>query len=435
MIALLVAVALAQTPLEAARAEALRYPTDYASQVRLAEQAGAAGRYREAFAAWTAALHLSDRNLESSLGRSVIAAAIGEGRTSLTDAQRALELSPEQTSGWMTRAWAWRNVRWMPGFGFERAAADYRQVLEMEPRHASAMCGLGWMQAMRGHRIAARSSFARTEELGGMPCGRNGLRRTAPAWTGWGTLSTTGSAYQNRDVQGALVGHLSAGAQYDELLTLQLTGRGLGFFPSGSQFEVWGQASVAQGGHGLRLSGAGGFGEADGTTVLGVEAWTTWWATIHGGFVYSTYDDGRVFQGIADLRTPWTPVVSTTVGLGLTTFRAADLNDPPEDDAVNLAGRAILDLEFRRFTLSAGGRFGPEYRPVRLDDPSLYNHSARIGASGLVRATVFVTDVMDVHLGYEVLRLQPPADPTNIGHQHLFTLGLTLHPPSPRTIP
>lgn len=442
MIALLALTALGQDALTDLRREALLYPGDYATHVALARAAEAVGDDETAWASWSRAVALSEANLESSLGRIPVAVRLGHTDTAREDARHALDLAPGLPEALLLHAWAWRSDPVLPGLGGWIAEQSYLRYAALRPADGAPWCGVGWVRALRGDRLGARNAFDAAMARGDA-CADDGLTATRPAVEAWGTALGTAIVYQDHPDRGAGgAGLLTAGARLGDVAHLEASGRALGIGTTGAaltQGEVWGRLGLTHAGHGLEALAGGTWTGGPVTTsslTVGGGAWLTVWATLRGDLSWTRFGDGDLVQGDVRLTLPLTPAVTATTGVHLGRFQPFDGVDTDEDDTLRASAHLDLTASMGRLTLSAGGRVGPEVRPLRPLTATLFNLDDRLTASGRVGATVTATPFLDVHLGYEVLRLQSPST-GDLRHEHLASLGLTLHTRTPlaRTTP
>lgn len=437
MISLWLTVALAQVTVREARTETLAYPEDYGAHVALARAAEAEGDLELALEAWTRAGELSGGNLETALGRAPVAVALSEHAIGLADADTVIALAPQSARGWLLRGWALRNG---PGaFRFRRAASAYRQAVALDPDDPSGHCGLGWMRTTWGDVRGARRSFEAASVLPMGLCGTEGRRELPRTLLSWGSLVGTGSVYANAPLMRAGGGaSVSAGLLWDDLVFGQVNARALGLetldidgfeLDGVQQYELYAQVGVRHGGHGARVLAGAGFldGLFTGSMpVVSFQAWTTWWLTARGTFAWTSQPDGDTLQGGVDMRLPVHRNLAPILGLNLTRFTADDETTATTEDDLRASGMVGTYVYAGDLTLSAGGRFGTEVRPFRLDESSLFNLADPIAASGWVDGTWQATPALGVYLGYEVLRLRPDDDTQDPYHQHLISAGITL---------
>jgi hypothetical protein len=427
------------------QAQLSQFPEDYATATALARRATTLGDLQTALTAWRAAEQISGGTLELYLARALLHLDLHQPSDALQDAHRAVTLAPDAPAAWTTLAWV-RRHRLVPyGLGPTTAADAYRHALRLDPAHPDATCGLGWVRAGRDDRLGALRSLRQATQLGALGCASPLLDRLDPLpWRVWSGLYLTGSFFQNdaRLRQGVL-GLAQVGARFADLVHLELTGRVgwigvepdvLGATPSQQQ-EVWTRVGLAHAGHGAELLvGYVHAGELD-ATAIGGRVWGTWWATLLGGFAWSRHTEARVLQANLDLRLPFTRQLTAQLGVQLTDLRLSNPDRDIEEEGLHPTGSLFLSWTDERFSLTAGGRAGVETRPVRFDDPSMWNFRPRILGSGLIRGGLRVHQALTLHLGYEALVLNPPARPDGTDPavlDHLLTLGLTVsaHRPS-----
>jgi hypothetical protein len=427
--------------------ELAQFPEDYATAAALARRATLMGDTTTALQAWEAAERISGGTLELYLERALLHLDGQRVSEALQDARAATILGPDSPAAWLTLAWVRRQVSGPPGLSSFAAAAAYDRTLKLDPASGEATCGLGWLRAERGDRLGALTTLRKAVDLGSRDCALPGLRSLEPMpWQVWSGLFLSGSLFQDEPLlDHGFNASANVGVSLADLVHLEVAGRVItvatsapenapGRLTSGpaNQQEVWGRGGLAHGGHGAEvLAGylhVGGTNDRE-VVAVGGRAWTTWWATVLGGFTWSQHVDGANLQANLDLRLPLTRQLSLQLGAQLTHLTIDDVNVEIKEEGLHPSGSLSATWAADRWSISAGGRGGPETRPIRLDEPSMWNFNQRIFASGFVRGSVQVHEAMRLHLGYEVLRLDRPGqvianapDP----HNHLLTAGLTV---------
>ncbi len=418
-----------------------RYPQDYASAVSLGQQAEAAGLNRLACVGWARAREISRGSLVSQLGEARCRLALGEHDRAAALADGLVRGFPDSADAHLIQA---EVLRTDPGplpdaLQNLRAAHATAHAVELAPSDPLARCADGWARLRLGDRFGARAAF---EQASG-PCAEAGQQASRPAPVQvYGGLYVTGLQWAGQQGQRAGASTLvDASARIYELVDVgasvrvgQNSTRGQGESQTYEQSERWLRAGVSHAGHGARLIGGwiDGGGDSDTTaTVLGARAWTTWWATLAVEGATVDYSDGSGWQGAASLSVPVTNTLSVQAGLGisaLTLDAAADGATTGRSASGEALVHGLLAAHLRRpdWTLSAGVRLGEEIRPVRLDEPTLWNLTDRIVGSGFVRGTVSATAWLDVYAGYELLQLQDSFD-ASTSQAHAFTGGLGVH--------
>ena len=439
MRALLLLVALAlgtATPLHAAdldalRAAALAYPQDYATQIALARAADAAGEVDTALLAWDAAFAVSGGNLESSLGRALALLAAGRIPQARAAARAATVVFPKSPEALRTYGWTLGQVgEWMPGtYGLVAAERAYARALSLMPQDDSR-CGLAWTRYALGAPLLAREDFVALLGSGsGNPCAVEGTTATRPMIRFGGGFTLTGSLYQDHDTNlggfnALIVGHVS----FADLVFGALYGRFLGIaYDSGSgtqdytQQEIWGRVGVSHLGFGAQvLGGAVGTSSSGGTIpVLAWQGWATFGPTLRLEGSWSSHDDGEALKVGAGLRVPIASFLALDGGIDLTGM-ASDTGQT----APYVSGTLSASLRIGRLRLQPGFRAGEELRPVRMDEPSIWNTTDLIEASAFLKGSVNMNPHLDLTFGYEVLRLQP-SDGSDVRHTHLLSIGLS----------
>ncbi len=421
LLALLVVGARAEEPaaLVEARHASGAFPEDYALAVAWAVAAGEAERWAEAERAWARAAEVSAGSLEALLGLSWAMRMRGRPWDALAVARQATAAFPAVSRAHLAVASSWAA---MDGPVADRAwvawPAVRRAVVVGGEGDAAARCVLAANRAGRGDvRAAARVD----EECAGAP------QRASHAW---GTLSTVGAFTRGGASSDTFGGYVGAGARLADLVTLQAVYRGWYVAPgaafedadgvagsnpdSVAQHEGWGSLTLSRAGHGVRLTAAG-FATAYGGTaergvVLGAQAFATGYATWSAELVWTDHPDGTGWQGALGVRVPVVPMLALSARVQGTGLAA----DDADADAALLpspwtawSGSLRADLTLGRWTASAGARVGTEVRPVRLDEPTLWNRAQALGPSAFASATARVSDAVVVGFGYEAQVLKP----------------------------
>ena len=436
--------------LATAAAESDTYPQDYAAAVRYAQAAVTAERPELALIAWDRAMALSGGNLEVLLGRSLTLLDLGRIADARRDARSATDQAPDQPIVWTRRAWAQRNTPKLASgaWGQLGAESSYRRALALDSENAAAHCGLAWSLLALGDRLGAERAFRlRFEQDPADDCAIDGAVASAPRIAGGGGVVLAGIV---RDGHPLYVGGLSllvqGGVEVADLAFFQVTGRFLWLFSeeeSGSdraagrggptvgpasgqtatydQQELWLRA-------GAHHRGAGGqvlVGVLDASTsdesfaTVGGQGWVSFGATLRGEGAWAGYGDGETAMGGLGLRVPVTSFLSLDGGLRLSSWMPTD----SESEGPYAAGSLAALLDVGRLHLEAGGRFGTEIRPLRFDEPILWNTTERYVGGAFVDGTVELHDKFGLSFGYELLRMQP-VDGSDDRHTHVFSLGV-----------
>ena len=433
--------------LATAAAESDTFVQDYAAAVRYAQAAVAAERPELALLAWDRAMELSGGNLEVFLGRSLTLLDLGRIQPARLDAAAATEVAPDQGIAWTRRAWAQRHTpKFASGaWGNLGAESSYRRALVLDPSDTTAGCGLAWTRLALGDRLGAERAFRiRFEQDPSDGCAADGAMASAPRIAGGGSVVLAGMV---RDGHPLYAGGLSllvqGGLEVADLAFFQVTGRFLWLFPNegvsvgppgappGSpgtggttpydQQELWLRA-------GAHHRGAGGqvlVGVLDASSTddsfatVGGQGWVTFGATLRGEGAWAGYSDGETAMGGVGLRVPVTSFLALDGGFRLSSWLPTDAEAEDPYAAGSLA--AILDID--RLHLEAGGRFGTEIRPLRFDEPTLWNTTERYGGGAFVDGSIELHDNLGLSFGYELLRMQP-TDGSDDRHTHVFSLGI-----------
>lgn len=462
-----------------AQEDVSRWPSDYSAWVRLA-RAAEADHPELAVEAWreAEAINPNGRNLETAAGQVVPQLAVGNRGAARRAASDAVNFAPQLPGLHLLRATARAEVgAWVPEwFGDLRAQPSLRAAIRVAPAAGTrgartpsddaAWCAMGWGRLRLADSIGARRAFARVSDEA-TTCGGNAFAQPENTMSAY--FSTTGIAYQNADNTGGLSFSAGADALVGRVLILGLSGRALWVgqsqtqtvpLPPGetgapgsppasggvsSQQEVWGRIGLTHRGHGVQAVVGGAFSQVRGQAatnkfMVGGTAWASWFVTPRIEAAFSRYADGSALQGALGVRVPLVRHLSLDGGAQMTRFASVEDVDLPEgvpsaevSDQPMFSGFGSLRLEAPKFQLSAGGRLGPEFRPIRLQDPTLWNLTRTITASGFVRGAVApalflshepVSNPIWLYAGYEVMRLAP-SDTEGTSHLHLATIGIS----------
>ncbi len=444
----LAAPAAAQTSaLEQARLESEAYPQDYGAAVRLAAAATAAERHDLALLAWDRAVAVSGGNLDTALGRTVTLLALDRGREARAQAAEATTLAPESSPAWTTRGWALRNATGFapPQYHLLGSEVAYTRATHLDPGDRTAACGLAWTRLLLGDRIGARIAFGRMVEADlGDACALEGGAAAAPRVRFGGTTSFTGTLYgPGAPSTGGISVAGRAWGLIDELVGFQVAGRGSVTDPASGgygQWEVWGGASVKHRGLGLEFLGAvlGSNDRAAIRGVVGGRAWATFGPSLILEASRGMYSDGDVSNLAAILKVPTTSFLTLHVGAAATWSTGLGQGPggaligqpyaPPSPDPVLPSARFGATLSSppgeRGVDLTVEGRVGPELRPVRFDEPSVWNVLGRMVGSLDIDARIRLPRGGGLLLGYEIVGLQRAGEPTY--QTHLITVGLSV---------
>lgn len=430
------------------RAAYADWPQDYAIAVGLAYAAMDRGEPRVALSAWERARKISGGNLEVQLGRIPALVATGDTTRARAEARAAVDDHPDMARAWMLHAWAWRNEAILPGIGSRIAESSYLRAATLDPELASAWCGTGWSRVLQGDTLGARKAFRTASDLDYRDrCAYRGLATTRPSFEIWGSVFGAGLVFQDHAARTAGVsGVVQGGITLGEVVTLEATGRAVqvgSTAEDGSdgepihQQEGWARLAIHHKGHGAQLligtDHIGGLVEGKALS-MGGSVWGTWWTTFRGGFQHTTYTDGRALQANVDVVVPLHPAVSLSGGVQWSNW-TPDTDGDPTGTASGVgnyvSGSGKLTVAGDWGSLEVGGRGGPEYRPVRVDQTTLWNLQERIDASGFVTTTIPTTPWLDLSLSYEVMRLDTEtgiADlpiSTDAFHEHVLGIGFT----------
>jgi hypothetical protein len=412
-----------------AQLEAETYPQDYAAQVAWARASQAAGQPSVALAAWATAAMLSGGNLETTLGPIPALVALGHFDQARAASDAGLALAPELAGAWMLDGWATRYRPWMPSFALHRARRSYRRATELSPENAAAWCGLGWTRLglgdVRGSKAALETALAHGDSEA---CATQGLAALPARWTVDATLVGGGSDWVSHPWRDSGTGYTAqvAGA-YDSMFGLDVTvrklhinevpttedldaedddgGDGTDEEPTGEgsppppadeplapdpteldaapaggdldQVELWVRAHGGHAGFGAQavFGSLTTSGRADsGLRVLGGRAWATHGVTWTAEFATTAYEDGaEQSQFGAGF---WLPVWQDLRVEGGALYSQVGGELPDESlGGSGVAGWAAVAWQGPERPLSARvvSHFGTERRPVRLDEPSVWN--------------------------------------------------------------
>jgi hypothetical protein len=413
------------------QAAAETYPQDYGSQVRLARAADAALEHDIALDAWQQAFDVSDGNLETSLGRAMAflgAARIREARVAAAAA--ALKF-PDSAAAHKTHAWTLRQtIPYMPGtYGLVAAERAYERAWVLSPDDET-LCGAAWTRLAINAPVRAREDFvALLLQDSGNPCAVDGTAATRPMFDFGGGFTLTGSLYQDHDTNkggfNALIfGHVT----FADLVFASVYGRfaGIAYDAGGGvqdyrQDEIWARIGVTHKGYGGQLLAGvvGTTSDTDAIPVLGWRGWANIGPTIRLEGTWTGYEDGNALRGGIGLRVPVQSWLAIDGGLDVSGLITTTGTTAPQVSA-HLSG--IVDVG--RLTLQPGFRVGNELRPVRIDEPTVWNTTDILGASAFLKGAVNLNPNLDLTFGYEVLRLQPQ-DGSDVRHTHTLSIGIS----------
>ncbi len=430
--------ALLSTPVDAAdlaslRAAAAAYPQDYGAQQTLARAAEEAGERDLALIAWQAAFDASHGNLESSLGRALALLNLGripEGRAAARAAARAF---PESAAAQKTLAGAHRHAATnLPGsWGLVAADRAYVRAFSLSPDD-DTRCGRAWNRLALDAPLVARQDFAALLlKNPGDACAVDGTAATRPMFRFGGGFSLNGSLYQDHPSNlGGFNALIFGRISFADLVFAEVAGRFLGIAQSTDtgtqdyrQDEIWGRVGVAHGGFGAQVL-AGALGATTSTSTIpavGGQAWASFGATLRLEGTWAQYDDGEALRAGLGLRVPVLSMLSLDGGVDLSGL-IDDSGDPTPQVSAHLS--AILRLG--PMTLQPGFRAGNEIRPLRIDEPSLWNTTSTLEASAFLKGSAALNPNLDLSFGYEVLRFQP-ADGSDVRHTHVLSIGIAGH--------
>lgn len=428
----------APSGLDLARAEAEAYPEDAAAQVAWAEAAARARANEEALTAWRTVASLAGDDPTNRRARLDLLLRLDRPAQAVALAQAWRREAPDDPEPLRWAALAARSRGDLPALRATLARARYRRAARLDPDDPIARCGLGWTRAALGDRLGARRAFAAAAERGDAVCATAGRAATAPALRSWGRLRAVAHGWQGhpeRRLGGS--GVMGAGLGWGDLVAFEATGRlirqptrfeGVEDPLPFDQREVWLRGVVGHAGHGVELLtgllGLEGPVSGRGTFVSG-RAWTTAWITLTADGGWARHADGWGWHLGGDLAVPLGAGLSLSAGVGTTALTPDEGATLSETGRPLVAGRAVATWRHARLTAWGGGRVGPEIRPLRLDEPSVYNLDDRLIASGLAGVRVRIDDLWQVEAGYDVSRVRP-ADGSPDRHLHLGHLGLVI---------
>ncbi len=441
---------LADEPLPADLAElvaaAETYPQDHGAAVALAWGAYRAGRFEMSIEAWDKAVALSGGNLDDHLGRSLALLELDRAADARADARRATELAPDLPAAWSRLAWTQRHAVGVeaPVWGRLAAARSYRTALALEPGDALAACGLAWTRYTLGDTLGAQARFVRQlQDDPSSDCAREGAVATAPLARFGGAVSASGLLYDGHIANtGGLSVLVQGGATFADVAFLELSGRFLGIDRGEVdddyiQQELHLRVGAAHAGFGgqLLVSMLGNNAE---TTPVGVISGRVWGgAGVTGRLEASlgSYSDGTATMIGGGVRIPVLAFLQLDARVRASWWRGPELPPPPDPLApappepetegpfVNVQGSALIDAG--RLHLEVGGRGGTEVRPVRFDEPTVWNTTARPLAGAFVDAAVDLDDHFALTFGYEALAMRP-VDGSDDYFIHVLSFGFTV---------
>ncbi len=428
---LLCAAPAAAQDLEGLRAAAEAWPQDYATQLALARAADAAEDTDLALQAWQAAFTVSGGNLDSSLGLSMALLADGQVPQARAAAKAAVAAFPESTLALRTHAWTLRHAAPnMPGtYGFVAAERAYVAAYDLEPTEDDTLCGAAWTRFSLGAPVLAREDFVTLLlKDSGDPCAVAGTAATRPMIRAGGGFNLTGTLYQDHDTNlGGFNALIFGNVTFADLVYASIYGRFMGIaYDSGSgtqdyrQDEIWGRVGISHLGFGGQLL-AGAVGTTSSTSAIPVFAWQGWATfgpTLRAEGTWASYDDGNAMRGGLGLRVPVTSFLDLDGGVDISGLITTTGQTGPYVSAHLSALVRVGPL-----TIQPGFRAGNELRPVRIDEPSVWNTTDLIQASAFLDGTVNINPNLDLTFGYEVLRLKP-TDGSDVRHTHVISLGL-----------
>lgn len=446
--------------LSALEAQLGRFPDDYASAAALGKAAVEAGDGELALRGWQAALRLSGGNLESSAGMVLALTALGRHSEAREAADALVAAHPASATAWTAHAWAWRWEPVLPQRSAWRATRGYEEALQ----HGGASdvwCGLGHARRALGDTRRSRAAFGESASV----CGRQGLASTPGGWRAWGSVAGGVAGYSNhpwRESGSHLGGQV--GARWSEAVGVDLSARRVtvdGAWPDQSvrrpdsskppplvdatvgQTELWARA-------GGRTGTVGGDvlvglvqiddQEAGSVRALGGRAWTQLSAVTLGfSAVSTTYDSGDNLQVGAELELPLNRAVTVLGGADHT--RSSD-SVTAADGAGGTSTLVLYDQGSSGWaavratawsaglSLTLGGRFGRELRPVRMAVPAIWNLDEALLGSGFADVGWRIHDRFTLFGGLERVRLADPIPDAalSLGESKLTTghLGLRL---------
>lgn len=441
--------AAANEPLPAALAELVAatetYPQDHAAAVALAWAAYGAERFEMSVGAWDRAIALSDGNLDDHLGRSLALLALGRVPDARADARSAVELNPDLPTTWARLAWTQRHPVGVeaPVYGQLAAASSYRRALVLEPEDALVRCGLAWVRYSLGDSLGAQARFiAQLMDDPSDDCAREGAVATAPTVRFGGAVSAAGLLYDGHSANtGGLSVLVQGGATFADVAFLELSGRFLGIdrgtvSDDYTQEELHARVGAAHAGFGgqLLVSVLHGSTEPEPAAVISGQVWGGAGVTgrIEGSI--GSHGDGMAQMLGGGVRVPVASFLQLDARVRVSTWRSAfPVPDPitlqpipaeAEGPFVNVQGSALLDIG--RLHLELGGRGGTEVRPVRFDEPTVWNTTARPLAGAFVDGAVDLTEHFALSFGYEALSMRPTDGTSDDYFIHVLSLGFTV---------
>lgn len=342
--------------------------------------------------------------------------------------------------------------------GLSPAIAAAWDATEQYPEDYASWSALGYAAEAADHPDVARVAWQKAAQLsGGNHESAAALDRlTAPLDGGqpgqrpdqlWGGVYLTSQTHDAPYTTGSSGVTAEAGARVYDLLTLGAAARTTTLTLSddigggeSDQTELWARAGVDRAGHGGRLTvgrvwhdstDALGSATSEAAWVVGAEGWYTYGATWVGSAVYSQYADGEGAQLGLSAHIPLIGPLSLELGgqytaLDSTAWQWTGSAFAQESASESgLSGLGALHLRSPTWSISAGGRYGVEHRPVRLGEASVWNTLDPVGASAFLAGTYALTDELGLYAGYEWLRLEPDSDgDTDI---HAVTVGVTFN--------
>jgi hypothetical protein len=141
-------------------------PLDYAGEVARAQAAFASGDAQTAVEAWAAAEALSGGNLDTLLGPVPALVALGRYGEAAQRARAGTDKAPDLSGVWMVRGWATRFRPWMPQLGAVAAERSYARAVALAPDRAASWCGLGYTRMQQGDLRGARQALTTAAERG-----------------------------------------------------------------------------------------------------------------------------------------------------------------------------------------------------------------------------------------------------------------------------
>ncbi|MFT4625671.1 MAG: hypothetical protein ACI8PZ_004342 [Myxococcota bacterium] len=398
-------VAASAQDLAAARAEFDAFPADYTASVVYAWAAWNDGDPDASLEGWRRAEALSSRNLETTTGSVLPLVALQRWREAAAAARDAVTLAPQEPLPWTIRGWAWRYRPLVLGIGESEARRSYRTAVALDPDAGAAWCGLGWLRLARGDRLGAARAFA----LSGSECGPGASARARPRWTGGAALlgAVSGwSGHPSRAVGGG--GVVQAWFAHGELVSARLTGRtvAVGLRPdavggSVRQHEGWAELGVGHAGSGVKLVGGLPGGTSGAGQVAGVRAWATLGATGRVELACARWTDAAQRQVAGGLAVPLGIPITAEARVQSTSLRF-DAGGSVSGLGGTLAARWTGDGPVQAVV---GGRVGTEWRPIRVDEPSVWNLLEPLRGGGFGGLDVAVSPTIRVVGSYDVAAL------------------------------